>query len=72
MEFIKMSNGLYLIKGSNNIIVDEKEKLEIERDNSIMEDFKSDGCQKENIKKRKVIEKKIEEVDGTNTIEETK
>ena len=29
MEFIKMADGKYLIKGSNGYVVDEKEKLQI-------------------------------------------
>ena len=33
MEFIKLREDRYMIKNSNNIVVSEKEKLELEKKN---------------------------------------
>lgn len=68
MELIKMGDK-YLVKGSNGIIINEKEKLELERKELILEDIKKDGCAKKIIEKRKKIEKKLKEVEN-ETIEE--
>lgn len=70
MEFIKVGKN-YLIKDSNGMIVTEKEKLELEKKELIIEDIKAD-CAKETVKKIKKVNKKIKEVEnGTNSIEET-
>lgn len=58
MEFIKKGNK-YLIKGSNGIIVDETEKLKLEKEELILEDVKSNSCQKETTLKIKDIDKKL-------------
>ena len=58
LEFIKHRNK-YLIKGSNGIIVDEAEKLKLENDEMIMQDFKSNNCQQETTKKIAKNKKKI-------------
>lgn len=44
MEFIKVGKN-YMIKGSNGRIVSEKEKLQLERKELILEDLKSNDCQ---------------------------
>lgn len=63
IEFIDLGNNKYLIKNSNNIIVNKKEKLQIEKDASILLDIESNDCQAENTKKRSKIEKELKEID---------
>lgn len=71
MEFIKVGENKYLVKDSNGMIVNEKEKLQLQKKELIIEDISSD-CAKETIKKIKKVNKKIKEVEnGTNSIEET-
>ena len=67
MEFIKKGNN-YLIKNSNGRIVSEKEKLQIEKHELILDDIKSNNCQGKTTKKINKINKKIKELD---TVEET-
>ena len=50
MEFIKMGDK-YLIKNSNGVIVDEKEKLKLENNEMVIKDVESNLCQKETTKK---------------------
>lgn len=72
MEFIKVGDK-YLLKGSNSIIVDEAEKLKLER-NEIIADNGDCGCEVEKIKKVSKINKKIREATkevADDTIEET-
>lgn len=74
MEFIKKGQN-YLIKDSNGRVVSEKEKLELENHELIIEDIKSNNCQKETTKKiskNKKRIKEIEEAEADDTIEETK
>ena len=66
MEFIKQNDGNYIIKDSNNIIVSEKEKKELERDELVIEDIKSE-CAKDITPKLTKINKEINE-----NIKETK
>jgi hypothetical protein len=63
IEFISLGKDKYLIKNSNNIIVNKKEKLQIEKDASILLDIESNDCQAENTKKRSKIEKELKEID---------
>ena len=71
-EFIELENNKYLVKDSNGLIVDKKEKLKMEKEELILEDVKSNDCQKNTTRKIKKINKKIKEEDnGTNSIEET-
>lgn len=73
MNFIKQNNGLYLIEGSNNRIVNEKEKLQLENDELVLEDINS-RCAKDitkKISKNKKRIKEIEEVETDENIEET-
>ena len=76
MEFIKVGKN-YMIKNSNGQIVSEKEMLELQNNELIIKDFKSNECQAKttqkivkNKKRIKEIEKtatsKVEEADGTN------
>lgn len=71
MEFIKQNNGTYLIKGSNNRIVNEKEKLQLENNELILKDISSCGCQKETTKKISKNKKRIKEIEEHENIEET-
>ena len=74
MEFIKHNKG-YLIKGSNGIIVDEEEKLKLENEEMIIQDFKSNNCQQETTKKIAKNKKKItalhKKENADDTIKET-
>lgn len=67
MEFIKMGDK-YLIKNSNGIIVDEKEKKQLEAKELIIEDIKAD-CAKHITPK---LTKKKKEIEELENIEETK
>ena len=60
MRFIKQNDGNYIIEGSNNIIVSEKEKKELERDELIIEDVKSE-CAKHITPKLTKVNKEINE-----------
>lgn len=60
MEFIKQNDGNYIIKDSNNIIVSEKEKKELERDELIIEDITSE-CAKHITPKLTKVNKEINE-----------
>ena len=71
MEFIDMGRGKFLVRNSNGMIVNEKERLELEKRGLAIEDIKSDTCQKETTKKIKKINKKLEEVETDDTIQET-
>lgn len=68
MEFIKMGDK-YLIKNSNGIIVDEKEKLKLENNELVLKDVSSNNCQKETTKKISSNKRKIKDIEN---IEETK
>lgn len=73
MEFIKKGKN-YLIKDSNGIIVSEEEKLKLENEEMILQDFRSNNCQQETTKKIAKNKKKIaalhKEADN-DTIKET-
>jgi hypothetical protein len=71
MEFVKVGKN-YMIKGSNGRIVSEKEKLQLERKELILEDLKSNDCQgktTQRISKNKKRIKKIMEEDKKKKIE---
>lgn len=61
MEFIKVGKN-YMIKNSNGRIVSEKEKLELENKELIIEDIKSNKCQGKTTQKIKRNKKKIKEI----------
>ena len=70
MEFIKLNDGKFMIKNSNGIIVDEKEKIQLENKELVIKDVESNLCQKETTKQLSKNKKKLEELD--ENIEETK
>lgn len=75
MEFIKLGKN-YLIKNGNGRIVSEKEKLQLENNELILEDIKGCDCQKETTKKITKNKKRIKELEKEvvpedDTIEET-
>lgn len=77
MEFIKVGKN-YMIKNSNGRIVSEKEKLELENNELIIKDFKSNECQGKTTRKITKNKKRIKEIDtaikenADETNEETK
>ena len=62
MEFIK-NGDKYILKGSNGIIVDEKEKLQLENNEMVIKDFESNKCQQETTKKISKNKKRIKEIE---------
>ncbi len=71
MEFIKQNDGNYIIKNSNGRVVSEKEKLQLENKELVLEDIKSD-CGKEATKKISKNKKRIKEIEEKDVIlEET-
>lgn len=72
VEFIKKGQN-YLIKNSNGRIVSEKEKLQLENDELVLEDISSNNCQQETTKKIKKNKKRIKEIEEkeNDTLEET-
>lgn len=66
MEFIKVGDK-YMLKGSNGIIVDEKEKLQLENNEMVIKDFESNKCQQETTKKISKNKKRIEELNGNKS-----
>ena len=75
MEFIKVGKN-YMIKNSNGRIVSEKEMLELQNNELVIKDFKSNECQakttqkivknKKRIKQIETATSKMEEADGIN------
>lgn len=63
MEFVKHGKN-YLIKNSNGKIVSEKEMLELQNRELIIEDIKSNGCQGKTTKKISKNKKRIKEIDN--------
>ena len=62
MKFIKLKDGNYMIKDSNGLIVSEKEKLELENHELVLEDINC-NCAKEITKKITKNKKRIKEID---------
>ena len=69
MEFIRLNDGNYIIKNSNGRVVSEKEKLQLENNELVIKDIKSE-CAKDITKKISKNKKRIKEID--ENIEETK
>lgn len=69
MEVIKRVDGNYIIKDSG-LVISEKEKLQLENNELILQDLKS-NCAKDITKKISKNKKRIEEIENEN-IEETK
>ena len=63
MKFIKLKDGNYMIKDSNGIIVDEKEKLQLENRELVIQDIEGCNCQAETTKKIAKNKKRIKEID---------
>ena len=59
MEFIKISNDRYMIKGSNSIIVSEEEKLKLEKRELIIKDIQSNECQGRTTQKIQEIDRDL-------------
>ena len=70
MEFIKQTDGNYLIKNSNGVVANETEKIKLENNELILKDFSSNKCQEETTKKISKNKKKLKEVEDGN-IKET-
>jgi hypothetical protein len=71
MEFIKVGKDKWLIKASNGRLINEKEKLQLENEELIIKDFKSNECQGKTTKKITKNKKKIKEIEEHDTIKET-
>lgn len=71
MEFIKLKDGNYMINNSNGRVVSEKEKLQLENNELVLEDIKCKTCVKDITKKISKNKKRIEEIENEN-IKETK
>ena len=65
MEFIKYGDK-YIIKDSNGYVVDEKEKLQLQKGELVLKDIEGCGCQAETTKKISKINKRLKELDDTN------
>lgn len=66
MEFIKVGKN-YLIKNSNGRIVSEKEMLELQNNELVIKDFKSNECQAKTTQKIVKNKKRIKEIEKTAT-----
>lgn len=62
MEFIKVGKN-YMIKNGNGRIISEKEKLQLENEELIIKDFKSNECQAKTTQKLTKNKKRIKEID---------
>lgn len=69
MEFIKTGKN-YIIKGSNGIVISEKEKLELENKEMIIKDIKSNECQGKTTQKIEKNKKKIKEIEEKDKVVE--
>jgi hypothetical protein len=68
MELIKMGNK-YLVKDSGGKVIDEKERLELENKDLVIQDITSSGCVKEITKKIASNKKKIKELEEKEVVE---
>ena len=69
MEFIDIGRGKFLVRNSNGMIVNEKERLEMEKEGLIIKDIESDTCQKETTKKVSKINKRLKEIEENKEVE---
>lgn len=67
MEFIKQPNGTYIIKNSNGRVVSEKEKIQLENNELVLEDIKKD-CAKDITKKISKNKKRIKEIEEKENV----
>ncbi len=74
MEFVKVGKN-YMIKNSNGRIVSEKEKLQLENEELIIKDIKSNECQGKTTQKITKNKKRIAAIqkkeNADDTIKET-
>lgn len=64
MELIKLGKDKYLVKNSNGKIINEKERLELEKNELILKDIEGCNCQGETTKKIKKIDKKLKKLEN--------
>ena len=67
MEFIKQTNGTYIIKNSNGRVVSEKQKIQLENKELVLEDIKKD-CAKDITKKISKNKKRIKEIEEKENV----
>ena len=67
MEFIKQPNGTYIIKNSNGRVVSEKEKIQLENNELVLEDIKKD-CAKDITKKISKNKKRLKEIEEKENV----
>lgn len=67
MEFIKQPNGTYIIKNSNGRVVSEKEKIQLENKELVLEDIKKD-CAKDITKKISKNKKRLKEIEEKENV----
>ena len=74
MEFIKLREDRYLIKGSNGLIVSNEEKLKLEKKELIIKDIESNECQGKTTQRIEKIDRELENGNKSksNTIKKTK
>lgn len=63
MEFVKVGKN-YMIKNSNGRIVSEKEMLELQNNELVIKDFKSNECQAKTTQKIVKNKKRIKEIEN--------
>lgn len=67
MEFIKQTNGTYIIKNSNGRVVSEKQKIQLENKELVLEDIKKD-CAKDITKKISKNKKRLKEIEEKENV----
>ena len=67
MEFIKQTNGTYIIKNSNGRVVSEKQKIQLENNELVLEDIKKD-CAKDITKKISKNKKRLKEIEEKENV----
>ena len=74
MEFIKLREDRYLIKGSNGLIVSNEEKLKLEKKELIIKDIESNECQGKTTQRIEEIDRELENGNKSksNTIKKAK
>lgn len=68
MEFIKISKDRYMVKDSNNRIVNEETKLKLEKKELALKDIKGCECQAETTEKIKKIDEKLGKIKNAKSI----
>lgn len=68
MEFVKVGKN-YMIKNSNGRIINEKEMLQLQNNELVIKDFKSNECQGKTTKKIVKNKKRIKEIETASSNE---